>query len=279
MKWSISRDIDDYVRNALPLLEADPARNTTALTVLDQLRAGQQFSSTPPLFGWCTQSEDVVGAIFMTPPYDLGLAVVPLAAIDSLVAVLGAHEVAVPGVIGDVEVCGAFLARWPATPPGSQIGEQRQRLYRLEKLVAPDPAPAGGARRATEADFELLVAWIRAFSAEAGTRSGERDAEVVRRRIRLGLTWVWETAGEVVSMASRNVTAVGVARIGPVYTPPEERRQGYGAAVTAACTADALATDAEGAVLFTDLANPTSNAIYQTIGFRPVCDRVAVRFR
>jgi predicted GNAT family acetyltransferase len=63
-----------------------------------------------------------------------------------------------------------------------------------------------------------------------------------------------------------------------VYTPVESRRRGYGAAVTAACTADALANGAQEVVLFTDLDNPTSNAIYQAIGFEPLSDRLVVRF-
>ena len=70
----------------------------------------------------------------------------------------------------------------------------------------------------------------------------------------------------------------GVARIAPVYTPPEHRRHGYATAVTAACTADALARDAERVVLYTDLADPSANAMYQRIGFRPIGGRRVVQF-
>jgi predicted GNAT family acetyltransferase len=89
----------------------------------------------------------------------------------------------------------------------------------------------------------------------------------------------WEDdAGAPVSLAARTATAAGVARVAPVYTPADQRRRGYGAAVTAACTADALARGASEVVLFTDLANPTANSIYQSIGFRPIGDRRVVRF-
>jgi predicted GNAT family acetyltransferase len=64
-----------------------------------------------------------------------------------------------------------------------------------------------------------------------------------------------------VSLAAVSPPAVGVARVGPAYTPAHWRRHGYGAAATAATSADHV-------VLYTDLANPTSNSIYQAIGYR-----------
>src|SRR5262249_55453638 len=51
------------------------------------------------------------------------------------------------------------------------------------------------------------------------------------------------------------------------------RRRGYGAAITTAASRAALAAGAATVVLYTDLANPTSNALYHRLGFRPVQDR------
>jgi len=99
-------------------------------------------------------------------------------------------------------------------------------------------------------------------------------ASISDRRL---LLWDDE-AGAPVSLAGRTPPAASVSRLAPVYTPPESRRRGYGAAVTAACTRDALDRGAEHVVLFTDLANPTSNAIYQRIGYRPMSDRRVIRF-
>jgi predicted GNAT family acetyltransferase len=79
-------------------------------------------------------------------------------------------------------------------------------------------------------------------------------------------------------MAGAQRPAAGVVRVGPVYTPPEHRGRGYGAAVTAAVSQAALDAGAAGVVLFTDLANPTSNALYERLGYRPVEDRVVLSF-
>jgi hypothetical protein len=40
----------------------------------------------------------------------------------------------------------------------------------------------------------------------------------------------------------------------------------------------ARAAGAREVVLFTDLANPTSNALYQRLGYRPVSDRLVLSF-
>jgi predicted GNAT family acetyltransferase len=70
-----------------------------------------------------------------------------------------------------------------------------------------------------------------------------------------------------------------VTRIGPVYTPPPERRRGYASACVAAASQLALSAGAERCMLYANLANPTSNSIYQQIGYRPVCDAQDYSFR
>ena len=67
-------------------------------------------------------------------------------------------------------------------------------------------------------------------------------------------------------------------RIGGVYTPPDERRRGYATALVAEVSRIKLAEGKALCFLFTDLANPTSNSIYQKIGYRPVCDFAEYRF-
>jgi predicted GNAT family acetyltransferase len=152
------------------------------------------------------------------------------------------------------------------------------RLFRLGTLAPPDPPPPGSARAATLDDLELAMQWLRGFEEETGVTRTDVESGA-RERIEGDRLWLWcDEGGEPVALAARTATAAGVARIAPVYTPPEHRRHGYGAAITAACTADALARDADHVVLFADVENPTTNAIYQQIGFRPIGDRSTVRF-
>jgi GNAT superfamily N-acetyltransferase len=274
--WTLTGDVEAYAGRVWDLLAAAPAEHTVALTVIESLRAGHRWSDEPPTFGFYEDAGGVRGAVSLTPPFELLLAAVPEA--GELVDALRAAGTAVQGVhgaAGDVE---RFATAWTAGTALRARTVWRQRLYRLGTLRPPDPPPPGRARPGAEPDVELAVRWYEGFQADTGTHGGELET-MVRERIGGQRLWLWEDpAGAPVSLAARTATAAGVARVAPVYTPAESRRRGYGAAVTAACTADALASGAQEVVLFTDLDNPTSNAIYQAIGFEPLTDRLVVRF-
>lgn len=157
-----------------------------------------------------------------------------------------------------------------------QVSRMAQQLFRLDSLAWPVGVP-GSARLAGHADRDLLEAWIEAFAAEADALA--RDAPGFVERVVTGQGgWLWtDPGGAPVSMACRHAPAGGSARVGPVYTPPAARGRGYGSAATAAASQSILAESAI-PVLFTDLANPASNRIYQRLGYRPVGDRVVVTF-
>jgi predicted GNAT family acetyltransferase len=143
--------------------------------------------------------------------------------------------------------------------------------------VPQDPTPDGVPRVAREPDRDLLERWSRAFNREVNDLTGLRPGAVSDRLSYGGLT-IWETKGRPVAMAGHVRPVAGVVRVGPVYTPPELRGRGYGGAVTAAVTSAAIAAGAAEVVLFTDLANPTSNALYRRLGYQPVADRVTLSF-
>jgi GNAT superfamily N-acetyltransferase len=205
------------------------------------------------------------------------LAVVPDAAVRSLPEALRANGTIVPGANGVVDLVDAFSTAWLNGTSRRAETRLRVRLYALDSLLPP-PHPADGRPRlATDDDVELAVSWFHAFHDEVGAHEPGIAASVATR-IADRRMWLWEDeSGTPVSLAARQRTAAAVARIGPVYTPQIHRGCGYGAAVTAACIADAL-TEADQVVLFTDLSNPTSIAIYQRLGFHPVSDRQVVHF-
>ena len=158
-----------------------------------------------------------------------------------------------------------------------------ERLYRLGTL-RPPVGVSGVHRDASEADHALLVAWVELFFVE--TFSHQRDDAAGERFIDNAYTVgdrfvLWEDNGTTVSVAMLRAPAAGVSRIGPVFTPRPSRGRGYGgygSAVTAAAATLARRRGVDDVVLFADLSNPTSNAIYQRIGFEAVGDSVRVDF-
>jgi predicted GNAT family acetyltransferase len=191
--------------------------------------------------------------------------------VDALVA-LDPGPAAVAGPSQVVEPIAAAL--------GMPVTERMdERLFRLDELAAPSGV-AGSARLAGQHDTDWLADWYTAFVIEAFGRlpPGFDARKMVQRGVVRSRAWLWlDDYGVPRSFAVRHPAVSGVARIGPVYTPTEVRGHGYGSAATAAASQDILD---EGAVpcLYTDRANPTSNRIYQALGYFPVLDRTMLRF-
>ena len=277
MGWRLTTDVEEYAARVLPLLRTDPVGCTVALSVLGQLRAGLRFSDDPLVLCWLERDGEVVGAASASPPYPLVLDAVPATAAPALVDALRAAGAVVPGCNGEGAALDAFVAAWTARTGARAEVTMAQLLYVLGDLAVPDVAGAG--RPAGPADLALCTRWWEDFAREAGVAAPGSQEHLVRDRMADDRLWLWEVDGTPVALAGRNRVEAGVARVGPVWTPPEHRRRGYGGAVTAAVTADALARGATGVVLFTDVANPTSNGVYRRLGFRPVGERRVVDFR
>jgi RimJ/RimL family protein N-acetyltransferase len=279
MAWRVTNSIEAFLDAAGDHLRTDPVVHTVPLTVLERLRlrGPSAFGDSPPLFGWHEAANGAVdGAFLQTPPHPVLVATLSPGSARCLIDLLGAEH-ALPGAVNvaaqDATSC---LAAWAAASDGSGTVTLRTRLFRLGVLVPPEPAPPGAARIAGQADRELLIDWHAAFGAAAhGAVHEDAEATVTDRLSHRGLV-LWETGGEPVAMVGLTRAVAGVVRVGTVYTPPEHRRRGYGGAITTAASRAALDAGAAAVVLFTDLANPTSNALYQRLGYRPVGDRVVL---
>jgi len=230
------------------------------------------------LFGWWTgRAGEADGAFLHTPPFPLLLSAVTRPAAADLAQALAGRPL--DGVNADPAVAEAFAGFWlGATGCGVRL-RRRERLYRLAELSWPEPLPGGGPRGAAGPDAALLTDWFTAFTREVHEGVGGEDqaAAVADRLSYRGIT-VWEAEGVPVSVAGVSRQVAGMARVGPVYTPPELRGRGYASAATAAASRQALDAGAAEVLLFTDLANPVSNSIYQRIGYRPVADRTVLAF-
>jgi GNAT superfamily N-acetyltransferase len=281
MAWTLIGDVAEYLAAAGDFLRARAAQNTVQLAATETIlvRGAAAFGDETPLFGWWAAPGGPVTAAFMhTPPFGLTLTPAPAGLAAALADTLAAHGRFPAGVMADPTTASSFAAAWEQRTGQSARTGRRSRLYRLGQLLAPDPVPPGRARVATAADSGLLLDWLEAFRREADSDSGPASQRTVDDRLSYGGFTLWETGDGPVSLAGVTRAVAGQARIGPVYTPPEWRARGFGGAVTAAVSQAAKDGGVAEVVLYTDLANPTSNALYQRLGYLPVSDSVLLLF-
>ena len=170
------------------------------------------------------------------------------------------------GVVGTLAACEAFARQWKGSTGRSHSLRAHLRQHALA-TVADVPAAPGAPRVAEEPDLPWLIDGQIAFIVEAGIPdSPERIRTWLPKRIARGDYWIWDD-GTRAAFAGFNDAAPDFARIAPVYTLPDRRGRGYATALVAAISRELLARGKRRLFLTTDVANPTSNAIYARIGF------------
>jgi RimJ/RimL family protein N-acetyltransferase len=282
MKVVSHSDAEKFWLAAGPLLLADPVGNTLVLSLTRQVRLGLL---SEPILLTVHDGPEVIGAALRTPRYPIVVSAVPLPAVAPIVDHLRANGVQLSGATGGRPAVEAFAAAWTERTGDDQIVIMDECLYRLGELTPPTDVP-GEPAEGTEDDIDLLAVWGVAFvreaiSERAATYTLAQSTEQIRGSLTMGNGLIlWRAAGVPVAFAAVGRPAEGaISGIGPVFTPAEFRGRGYGSAVTAAAARWALDRGAEHVVLFTDLANAVSNAIYRRLGFRAVSDALEVAFR
>jgi GNAT superfamily N-acetyltransferase len=281
MAWFLSDSLAEYSAAADGLLSAAPGLNTVLLGAAETLRARGlgAFGASAPLFGWWRRPDGEVTAAFLhTPPFPAALTAMAAGQAVELAAALSGRGRRLGGVNGEPPAAEAFAQAWQQLTGDRVSVHMRSRLYELGELRPPSPPPPGRPRVAGAADRSLLVDWCTAFHQEAGAMGPASVTAMVDDRLSYGGLMLWESAGQPVSLGGLTRRAAGQVRVGPVYTPPARRGHGYGGAVTWAVSHAARCAGASRVLLFTDLANPTSNALYQRLGYLAVADRTIYSF-
>lgn len=276
-----------YERVEAFLLERE-AEHNLLLGISATLQHQPGYYTSPPYLAAVEQNGEVALVVMRTPPHSpvLSLAAPDCAADQALDLLAGdlraVYGAQVNGVNGPSALSLGFAERWREATGRAYRVSVRERIYRLD-AVTPVAGVAGTMRAATEADRSLLERWVVEFQDEALPPTEFRMPP--ERWVTLQLTppmrnivlWVDAEGLPVTMVGVRHSTPHG-ATIGPVYTPPEQRRRGYASACVAAVSQQLLDEGRQFCFLYTNLDNPTSNHIYQTIGYRPVSDATVYDF-
>lgn len=283
----------DFLDVAGDCLAAQPVLSTVMAGVADRIRdqrdAGIPWpEGVPCWFVAVLDGHEVVGTAMRTatfgefPAYLLPMpdeAAVHLARtlLDRNEPVYGAN-----GALPTVQVFCEEMAR--GTAKQARVG-QHTRLFELGELTEPASVP-GRLRPATPDEQGLVTSWYDAFMADADEQAGRPPGssphespapDEMRRRIEGGRIFLWEDGdGVPVNVTAATMPSYGVSRIGPVFTPKEQRGRGYGSQAVYQVS-KLLQESGERACLFTDQANPTSNKIYEAVGYERLVDMANLR--
>jgi predicted GNAT family acetyltransferase len=268
------RDAYEFEVQAGAFLRAREPENNLILGLITGLKGGRTFGPEPPFFVVVRDGGVPVGAAMRTPPLNLILAAgTEERALAPILDRLETEAREIPGMSGPKALVAEAAKAWSARHGVPARIAMAQRIYQLTAVVPPRPAP-GRMRAARAEDRALLATWFQGFVRESMPYHDdtlEHAGETADHWIRGGGLRVWEDNGPVSMAGAGGITPNGI-RVSAVYTPPERRRRGYASALVAALSQEQLDAGRKFCFLYTDLANPTSNKIYQDIGYEPVID-------
>jgi predicted GNAT family acetyltransferase len=282
MKTTTYQDIDSFLERVQSTLEEDEATNSLMLGVALQLKDTPAKYESTPCLKTVEQAEKLLLIAVMTPPFNLLIFspfTAPTEAYQVLIGELISEGWDVPGVTGPATTATEFAQNWGAITGQNISLHMSQGVYELRQVI-PAEETVGEFRLAVEEDMEDVVKWVHGFQYEI---FGEDDWQAARRgaemKIKAGDVFLWDVGNQPVSIAAKTRPTKNGISIGLVYTPTEHRRHGYATACVACLSQLLLDQGYQFCALFTDLANPTSNQIYQQIGYRQLCDYYEYRFK
>jgi len=258
----------EFCERIVPALSEREAENGLVIGLAQRLATHPEPAPDALLLALETDGV-AVGASVWTPPHDVVVTRLPAGAADRLAAYLAGSAWTIGGASGP-DASGHELAEAVARLTRTTVRvRMRHRVYELTAVEPVRRAP-GAMRCATAADLELVASWYEMFAAEVNLAHARRPHDWASAVIASKSAFLWQD--EVVrSLACLSRETPHGRAIGPVYTPLDARRRGYGTSLVAALAEQVLASGKRFACLFTDDGNPTSNHIYESIGFRFVC--------
>ncbi|PKO17772.1 MAG: hypothetical protein CVU39_04635 [Chloroflexi bacterium HGW-Chloroflexi-10] len=265
----------DFLKETLDLLLEHEAENNLILGLAMQIYKNPGKWEIPPFFAVVKEDQKCILAALMTPPRSMILTAFiqeSAPALSFLTDTLWQMGVSVSGVNAEKRLANQFAHLWSHRASFLPKLQMNERVYRLDKVL-PLPGVQGTMRLAGVEESELLIQWGCAFHREGlGKADDEGMRKIIQKKIGDGELFLWCVDGKAFAMAAKTRETVHGVVVSLVYTPPENRGKGYATQLVGELSQLMLASGHSFCALFTDLANPTSNSIYQKIGYYPVGD-------
>ena len=289
MQFKKYTNVHQFYNDTFNVLMRDEAQNLIPLGNLIIGHAGEDKTGWRDPANWfmatVSDGSSIQMTAIMTPPHNIALYAtdnnINLDAINCLVK--GLADYPIPGVLTEKELAKRFSQAYTSKKGLTYEVAMDQRIYELTE-VNPEIPQFGTLRLVEEKDMPFFPFWLEDFfsTAKKGynstTLNSPQNEEHYHYWISRKDIYILENDGHPVSMAGFSREMQTVVGVGRVYTPPYYRGKGYASSCVAQLSQLALDKGFTKCVLYTDLANPTSNSIYRKIGYNPICDSLMLKF-
>jgi predicted GNAT family acetyltransferase len=280
VKYSEHKEAESFLAKARPALERQECVHGLMLGVCLRLVREPNAYGSQPYLATVESDAGLLVAAVMTPPYKLQIYSEDdreMTGLGLVADALWRGKWPVPGVMAREVTAEEFASIWRHRTGVSTRTGMRQGIYELRQVIHPQ-YPSGEFRQADPGDMELVRQWASGFHDDIfGKEHPERTIKSGEEAVKNGHLFLW-VDGEPKSMAGRTRPTPHGEAISFVYTPPSQRRKGYATAVVAQLSQKILDYGRQFCTLYTDLGNPTSNRIYQRIGYQQIADVVDIHF-
>ncbi|MGN5651648.1 GNAT family N-acetyltransferase [Bacillus sp. Brlt_9] len=261
-----------FKEEVTPFLEKNEQENNLILGVLQMIQQ--------PIFMGVAKQEEEIAVVFLQTEEKKQIIVA-----TSEIAEEGIVELAkkltkvypnVPGLIGNKKVVQKLAKKIAMLEQKKIIVAMEQGVYEL-KQVQKKWNGDGIFREVRSEELPLIEQWIYQFCEDVKLPTTKEEAKqtahtlITNRRL-FGL----EVDGKLVSVAAKTRPTKNNITVNFVYTPKEARKKGYASNCVAALSQRMLDEGYKTTTLYTDLANPTSNKIYQEIGYEQIAESVLI---
>ncbi len=262
-----------FKKDVTAFLEQDEVVNNLPLGVLESVE------KTPILMAVVLKGEEVALTMLQTQPdkiiFSKAAAFSP-GELQQIAEQMHNQLQSIPGLIGDRKLIAELSGHFSRLRGVKATVEMNQGLYKMEK-VKREIVSSGRLRALTEQELSFVKEWVYQFCQDANLPI-TRDEAVAKANglLQKGRLMGWEMEGEIVSMANATRPTQRNITINFVYTPTKHRNKGYASDCVAALSQWMLDQGYQTTSLYTDLSNPTSNKIYQEIGYEMVADSIVI---